>query len=75
MQHFADFAHGRHEIALAHAKTDATPGLYRLLLRRQTGSQRTATLIESNEKLEGRLRVRHADLGLFFLCGYGLARR
>lgn len=50
-------------------------GLYRLLLRRQTGSQRTATLVESDEELEGRLRVRHADLGLFFLCGYGLARR
>ena len=49
VQHFADFAHGRHEIALAHAETDATPGLYRLLLRRQTGSQRTATLVESDE--------------------------
>jgi len=35
----------------------------------------TTTLVESDEELEGRLRVRHADLGLFFLCGYGLARR
>jgi hypothetical protein len=60
VKNFADFTHGGYEVAIAHAKADATPGLQHFLLRWQASGINSTALINSSQKLERCLQVRHA---------------